>query len=289
MKVLKDSPFSWQMPTRVIKVRWCGRLVANYVSNLDIGIVKQSTELWTSLHWCGKHSTYDHVVRGIYAHVRSVSIHELVRVSRAVIAIPVEVFPLIWQWYPDYRIEGMPTHRIQGPNRANPLVWMGITIHLLSEDLILGLLSCFRVGTGGEWPTEKVGQYNRRSPSMNFLFISSFSFWRAKISYSFFLVTSSFLLIISAISLCRDINNVICSASVSSHLPCCKLIPSNNALHTNSLGPTVGANCSRTGLGPRELLRSLFSFLSWSVRLYFNFLPRKLLTLAYSSHLSIFS
>jgi len=36
-------------------------------------------------------------------------------------------------------------------------------------------------------------------------------------------------------------------------------------LNTNSLGPTVGANCSRTGLGPKKLLRLLLSFLDWSV------------------------
>ena len=28
-KVLKDSSFSWRMPTRAMEVRWCGRLVAN--------------------------------------------------------------------------------------------------------------------------------------------------------------------------------------------------------------------------------------------------------------------
>lgn len=43
-KVLKESPFSWRIPTRAMEVRWCGWLVANYVSNLDISVMKLSME-----------------------------------------------------------------------------------------------------------------------------------------------------------------------------------------------------------------------------------------------------
>ena len=49
--------------------------------------------------------------------------------------------------------------------------------------------------------------------STNFLFISSFSFRRARISALCFRLVFSFLLFISAISFCRDIKSTICSAS----------------------------------------------------------------------------
>ena len=49
MKVFRDFPFSWRMPTRAMEVRWCGQLVAKYVSNLDISIAKLSQELGESL------------------------------------------------------------------------------------------------------------------------------------------------------------------------------------------------------------------------------------------------
>jgi len=121
---------------------------------------------------------------------------------------------------------------------------MGLTIHLLSEDLVLGLLSYFWVGRRGERLIDEVCRYSRRS-------------------------------------LLDELPR-----QSSSHLPCYRLIPFTNALQTNSLDHTIGANCSRTGLGPRELLRSLFSFLSRSVGLHFNFLPCKLFTPPYTSRSS---
>jgi len=49
-KVLNDSPFSWRMPTRVMEVRWCGRLVANWVSNFATSVAKLLMELWWRSH-----------------------------------------------------------------------------------------------------------------------------------------------------------------------------------------------------------------------------------------------
>jgi len=48
-KVLRDSPFSWRMPTRAMEVRWCDRLVANWVSNFVTRVAKLSMELGESL------------------------------------------------------------------------------------------------------------------------------------------------------------------------------------------------------------------------------------------------
>jgi len=48
-KVIKDSPFSWRMPTRAMEVRWCGRLVGNWVSNFATSVTKLSMELGESL------------------------------------------------------------------------------------------------------------------------------------------------------------------------------------------------------------------------------------------------
>ena len=48
-KVLNDSPFSWRMPTRAMEVKWCGRLVANWVSNFATSVAKLSMELGESL------------------------------------------------------------------------------------------------------------------------------------------------------------------------------------------------------------------------------------------------
>ena len=44
MNFIRDSPFSWRMLTRAMDVRWWGRLVANWTSNLATSISKQSTE-----------------------------------------------------------------------------------------------------------------------------------------------------------------------------------------------------------------------------------------------------
>jgi len=48
-KVLRDSPFSWLMPTRAMDARWCGLLVANWVSNFIMRVAKLSMELGGSL------------------------------------------------------------------------------------------------------------------------------------------------------------------------------------------------------------------------------------------------
>jgi len=58
----------------------------------------------SSLQRCGEHSAQDRVFQGVKAHVRGVCIHVFVRVSCVIIALPVEVFPLVRQWYPDYGI-----------------------------------------------------------------------------------------------------------------------------------------------------------------------------------------
>jgi len=44
VKVLKDYVFSCQMFTKVMDVRWCGRLVVNYAPNLVASVSKQSME-----------------------------------------------------------------------------------------------------------------------------------------------------------------------------------------------------------------------------------------------------
>ena len=49
-KVLKDSPFSWRMPTRAMDVRWCGRLVANWVSNFATSVAKLPMD-WVRAWW----------------------------------------------------------------------------------------------------------------------------------------------------------------------------------------------------------------------------------------------
>ena len=88
--------------------------------------------------------------------------------------------------------------------------------------------------------------------STNFLFISSFSFLKARISSSFLHLVSSFLLIISTISLSRDVKSAICSASDIFSFTMLLVDTICFLLHANSLGPTVGTNCYRTGLEPRE-------------------------------------
>ena len=49
MNSQRDSPFSWQMPTRAIEVRGCSRLVVNRVPNLDTRVSKQSMNFGGSL------------------------------------------------------------------------------------------------------------------------------------------------------------------------------------------------------------------------------------------------
>ena len=100
---------------------------------------------------------------------------------------------------------------------------------------------------GGEGLPSWVTRSARWTPSANFLFISSFSYRKARIS-------SSFFRFISAISLCRDISNVIYSAS--NILSFTMLLVDTICFlpSSNSLGPMVDTNCSRTGLEPRGLL-----------------------------------
>lgn len=74
--------------------------------------------------------------------------------------------------------------------------------------------------------------------SVSCFFISSFFFRKAWIS-------SSFLRFISTISLCKDINNVIFSASDIFSLAMFLIDTICSSLLSNSLGPAMGANCSR--------------------------------------------
>jgi len=108
-------------------------------------------------------------------------------------------------------------------------------------DLILKLLNSPKTDEGGEGPPNKVGRFGRWTPSTNFLFISSFSFQRVRISFSFFRLVSSFLLFISAISFCRNIKSVICSASDILLFIMLLVHTIYFPLHANSLDPTMGA------------------------------------------------
>jgi len=49
LRVWSDSPFSYHMLASEMDVKWCGRLVVNWVSNLDNSALKQSTKLGGSL------------------------------------------------------------------------------------------------------------------------------------------------------------------------------------------------------------------------------------------------
>jgi len=110
-----------------------------------------------------------------------------------------------------------------------------------------------------EWRTSRQGWSVWKIDSLtNFLFISLFFFRRIRISSSFFRLVSSFLLFIFAISFCRDIKSSICSASDILLFTMLQVDTIYFPLHANSLDPTVGANCSRTGLEPRERFKSLF-------------------------------
>ena len=124
----------------------------------------------------------------------------------------------------------MSADRIKGFSHWGRLVRVGLTIHLLSVDLFLWLLNS---PGGGDGP-----------PSPSFFFTSSFSFWRARISSSFFCAISSFLLFISVISLCSNISSVICSASDILSLAMLWVDTIYFLLRTNSLNPMVDANCS---------------------------------------------
>ena len=209
MKVLKDSPFSWRMPTKAMEVRWCDRLVANCVSNMDISVAKLSTELGGSFVNQLKAPPFSNV--GNTQH-RTVSF---------------EVYKLMWVVYasmcsygsivPSQRSLLKPFHLFDsGTPIIESVKGCRHTEFEVPIMQTLSLVSSVVFGLGGEvndLPTRLVGTTDG-PPSMNFLFFASFSLLRARICSSFFLATSSMFLLILAISLCRDINNVICSASV---------------------------------------------------------------------------
>ena len=96
--------------------------------------------------------------------------------------------------------------------------------------------------------------------SLSFFFISPFSLWRAWISNSFLLFASSLRFFISAISLCRDSSNIVWSASIILSLAILRVDTIHQSFFTVSLDPMVGANCSRSRMGHRELLRGLVFF-----------------------------
>jgi len=162
-----------------------------------------------SLQRCRKHSPQHCIVRGVETHMGDIDIHMLVRVSRHVVSVSVETLPL----------SGSGSSMIvllKGCRRAESTVTV-VLADLLRKDSpsilwvgILSLVSFAGLGLGGEvkdLPTTLVDPVDG-PPSISFFFISSFSLQRACISCPFFWTTSSVLLFISTISLCRD-NNIL--------------------------------------------------------------------------------
>ena len=188
-----------------------------------------------------------------------------IQVGCAIVPLPVKAFPLVWKWYLNYGIgKRMSTDRIEGSSRWGQLVRVGLSSTSWVWILSFGSSTVLKpVGVVKDLPTRLVSPTDSLHP-LSFLFIFSFSFRRARISFSFFRAASPFLLLISTISLCKDINSVICSASDILLLAMFRVDTIYFLLNTNSLSPTVGANCSRTGLGPRELLKLLFHSLGRS-------------------------
>jgi len=85
------------------------------------------------------------------------------------------------------------------------------SVHLLGVDLVFRLLKSLRAGGGGEGPTDEIGRSDDGPPPQ-----TSFSSLHSPFGeLGSLLILSRDLLIPSfhLIHLCRDINNVICSAS----------------------------------------------------------------------------
>jgi len=118
----------------------------------------------SSLQRCGEDSAHDRIVSGVQAHVRGVRIRMLIWISRAIIAVHVEAFPLVWKWDSDDRIgKRVSTHRIHCTGRADRLIRTGLAIHLLSGGLVLSLLNRFWVGRGGDRLTDEISRHDGRS------------------------------------------------------------------------------------------------------------------------------
>jgi len=136
--------------------------------------------------------------------------------------------------------------RVHGTGRRDRSVWIRFDLDFLGVDLILSFLNSERPPGLVDGP-----------PSTNFLFISSFYFRRARISSSFFRLVSSFFLFISTISFCIDIKSVVWAASDIFSFTMLRVDTIYFLFQADSVGPRVGANYSRTGLEPRELLELL--------------------------------
>jgi len=165
--------------------------------------------------------------------------------------------------------------QVQSTDRRDRPVRIRFSLNFLGVDLILRLLNKL-VGAMKDLSKKLVGLVEGPL-STNFLFIFSFSSWRARISSSFFRLVSSFFLIISVISFYRDIKSAICSAFDIFSFTMLQVDTIYFILQVDYLDPAVGAHCSRTGLGPRELLElllirsinSLFLLLQTSSLLFF--------------------
>ena len=139
----------------------------------------------------------------------------LIRVSRPVVSVSIETFPLVRQWnFNDSIGERVSAGRVHRGGRPSRLVETGFVIHLMGGDLVSCLLHRSRVGRGGVGPAATLVGPAEGSPSISFFFISSFFLRRAWISCSFFWVASSVFLFISTISLCKHSSNIALSASV---------------------------------------------------------------------------
>jgi len=62
--------------------------------------------------------------------------------------------------------------QVKGIGRRGRLVRVGLTVDLLDVNFVLRLLNGLRVSGGGEGPTDKTGQSNRRGPPPRASFFS---------------------------------------------------------------------------------------------------------------------
>ena len=182
----------------------------------------------------------------------SVYVYLVIGVSRPVLTIYVQPFPRKWNLSSHHIInEWVPSRCVQHVGRGKGLKdlfgydfptfsWVRVGLSFSTTFVLVGVT----LGL----PMRLLGPLEGPSP-ISFFFISSFSLQRAKIS-------SSFFFFISSISLRRNIICVICSTSYIFSFTLLLVDTIWSLPPSNSLDPTMAANCSRTGLEPRELFPS---------------------------------